>query len=132
MRIALADPDTGRIPSNSVLSHVFRPGGCVATGECGWLRALVECGALYIESFKSPATIAELCEPWELGEAGYPCSWYWLAAPRDVAAPHLSRDELLLLHALHDRGVDAPDEQIVRRVSYLRPCRAPEPTAQPP
>jgi hypothetical protein len=115
-----------RHPSVSALSGTHRADGSLETGQIGWLRALEEAGAISRQQFKAPDTIAAMCHPWEIGDAGYPINWYWLPSAVPVG---LSATELALAQRLHDRGWDAPTEVICRRESY---ARSPELQAQPP
>lgn len=115
-----------RHPSYSALSGTHRAGASLDTGQIGWLRALEEAGAISRQQFKAPDTIAAMCKPWEIGEAGYPINWYWLPSAVPVC---LSQTEILLAQFQHDRGWDAPTEVIRRRESYVR---APELQSLPP
>lgn len=111
------DECKGRHPSFSALSGTHRADATLDTGQIGWLRALEEAGAISRQQFKAPDTIAAMCQPWEIGERGYPINWYWLPSALPVGR---SATELAIAHALHERGWDAPLEVIQRRESYVR------------
>jgi hypothetical protein len=115
-----------RHPSHSALSGTHRADASLETGQIGWLRALEQAGAVSIQQFKDPTTIAEMCQPWEIGERGYPINWYWLPSAVPIG---MSATEIGLAQYAHDRGWDAPTEVIRRRESFVR---SPALQAQPP
>jgi hypothetical protein len=127
------DECKSRHPSYSALSGTHRADATLDTGQIGWLRALEEAGAISRQQFKAPDTIAAMCQPWEIGEKGYPINWYWVRSALPVG---LTREELAYAQALHERGSDAPTEVLQRRESYVRALQpssqSPDPLAQPP
>jgi hypothetical protein len=106
-------------PSVAALSGIHEKHATAQTGQVGWLVALEEASAIYREQFKDPDTIKKCCQPWEVGERGYPVNWYWMpGALTDPAS--LTVEQVTRYRALHELGCDAPDEEITRRVSYQR------------
>jgi hypothetical protein len=116
-REPLCDDCGKRHPSMSALSGRHRDGATLESGQIGWLRALEEAGAISVQQFKAPDTIARHCAAWEIGESGYPINWYWVPSALPVA---LTREQLAIAQALQERGWDAPTEVIERRESYQR------------
>jgi hypothetical protein len=139
--LAVRDPNGGdplckrcghHHPSFSALSGRHRKDATLQTGQVGWLVALEEAGAIERQQFKHPEAIERCCQEWELGEAGYPCTWYRM--PSAITHPkRLTVQQLLMHRALHALGCDAPDEVIMRRVSFVRaPLAAGVHEARPP
>lgn len=83
VRAVLADPYTGKQPAITTINGRHRRNGSVHNGQVGWLRALVECGALQRKQYKRQDVIKRVCQSWELsapnkkGEV-YPINWYTL------------------------------------------------------
>lgn len=102
MRAVLADPWTGKRPCITAINGRHRPDGSVYNGQVGWLRALVECGALRVKQYKDPDVIAAVAQPWELSNPKpwrgvmrvWPMNWYTLPMRQDEAIAKLQRAEL--------------------------------------
>ena len=64
-------------PSKSAWNH--RGGdGTLETGDIGYVVALELAGAITRHQWRTPAQIARHCEPWEVGDSGYPTNEYWI------------------------------------------------------
>ncbi|HKU37324.1 MAG TPA: hypothetical protein VJR89_04235, partial [Polyangiales bacterium] len=133
LRMLLADPhDATRVPSRSALVGTHRPGGNWENGQCGWLLALEQCGALYRQQL--PASDASV-RPWERWPSGYTSNRYWLVtdrteAPRDPAMVTLLRK----LQAFAGELLDGAGRAVVALTRAMRRAASigPPATAQPP
>jgi hypothetical protein len=74
----LANPWTGELPGEKTVGKGrHRPGGCLANGQIGYIRALQESGAMYAQKV-APSEAA----PFErAGFSGYACLRYWIVSP---------------------------------------------------
>jgi hypothetical protein len=70
-------------PSRSAMNHRGADDS-LETGDIGYLVALEQAGALTRHQWRTAAQIARHCEPWEIGDSGYPCNEYHLVG-RDAA-----------------------------------------------
>jgi hypothetical protein len=105
-------------PSRSAFNHRGADDS-LATGDLGYFVALEQAGALTRHQWRTAAQIARYCEPWEIGDSGYPCNEYHLAG-RDRAgrvadaarlAPGSVAPALVVLYAmLRDLAHDACDD----------------------
>jgi hypothetical protein len=106
-------------PSVAALTGIHRADGTLETGQIGWLRALEDAGAIERYQIRNPEAIRRCCQPWELGDRGYPCAWYWslgmLHDPDCFTDAELARFELLRELAMH-----LFDDETPRRVSFVR------------
>lgn len=93
MQACLADPYTGLRPARTTINGRHRRDGSVHTGEVGWLRALVECGAFKRKQYKDPAVVSRVAQPWELSrpvkvngtDRVFMMNWYTLPMRQDEA-----------------------------------------------
>jgi hypothetical protein len=102
-------------PSRSAWNH--RGGsGTLETGDLGYGVALELAGAITRHQWRTPAQIARHCEPWEIGDSGYPTNEYWVVG-RDacgsvVDAPGLPPALIIQYAVLRDRLEAALDDTI--------------------
>jgi hypothetical protein len=117
----LCDHCKNNHPSFSALTGMHRPDGTLENGQIGWVRALVAGGAIDVpHQFKHPVAIEKCCKQWEIGEAGYPCNWYWSLGPH-FNPLDFTDAELAHYEALRELGACILEDATPRRVSYLRP-----------
>jgi hypothetical protein len=62
-------------PSRSAWNH-RGPDDTLETGDIGYGVALEAAGAIERHQWRTPAQIARHCEPWEIGDSGYPTATY--------------------------------------------------------
>jgi hypothetical protein len=70
-------------PSRSAWNH-RGPDATLETGDIGYGVALELAGAIVRHQWRTPAQIARHCEPWEIGDSGYPTATYQIVG-RDRA-----------------------------------------------
>jgi len=64
-------------PSRSAWNH-RGPDATLETGDVGYGVALELAGAITRHQWRTPAQIAQHCEPWEIGDSGYPTNEYYI------------------------------------------------------
>lgn len=130
----MQNPFTGERPASTTLNGTHRPGGNYLDGQCGWLTALKQAGALLVERPK-----VNECEPFEIWA---PKPWmpgrdftpttnrYWLPAP--LPTGHMGPRALQRLARLTQLGLNAHTEEISRRPRRRRRVADALPESQAP
>lgn len=99
-------------PSRSAANHRGR-GGTLETGDVGYFVALELAGAIHRHQWRTPEQIAENCEPWEIGDSGYPCNEYRLCGRgrtgRTADSGHIAPALIVRYAMLRDVADDAVD-----------------------